>query len=157
MALWRLEASALRLRPQVDLSRMCRCLGKIAMRKTLGIIALTAAALLSAPVSYSQAEAYSGLVKQGYKTGKLSKNAAGAQGWFVSGGGKKYFCRMRATMAYVGSSGLVSILPNGRQIKLDRKTFEEGIGGPDPNIPQLSALKAGKLNDRDVGGCSAAK
>ena len=109
------------------------------------------------PVSHSLAESYPGLVSQGYKTGKLSKNAAGAQGWTVSNGEKKYFCRMKATMAYVGGSGLVSILSNGRQIKLDRKTFEAGMGGPDPNIPQLSALKAGKPNDRDVGGCAAAK
>jgi hypothetical protein len=47
----------------------------------------------------------------------------------VSNGGKKYFSRMRASMAYVGTSRLVSILSNGRQIKLDRKTFEAGIGG----------------------------
>jgi hypothetical protein len=118
---------------------------------------LTMLAALCLPVSQSLAESYPSLVKQGYKTGKLSKNAAGAQGWTVSNGEKKYFCRMRASMAYVGATGLVSILSNGRQIKLDRKTFEAGIGGPYPNIPQLSALKAGKPNDRDVGGCAAAK
>jgi hypothetical protein len=118
---------------------------------------MTVLTALSMPVSQSLAESYPSLVKQGYKTGKLSKNAAGLQGWTVSNGEKKYFCRMKATMAYVGGSGLVSILSNGRQIKLDRKTFEAGIGGPDTNIPQLAALKAGRPNDRDVGGCAAVK
>ena len=127
------------------------------MKRIPQFLMLTALAGFSMPVSQSLAESYPGLVNQGYKTGKLSKNAAGAQSWTVSNGEKKYFCRMKATMAYVGGSGLVSILSNGRQIKLDRKTFEAGIGGPDPNIPQLSALKAGKPNDRDAGGCAAAK
>jgi hypothetical protein len=127
------------------------------MKRQSKLFLLTMLAALCLPVSQSLAESYQSLVKQGYKTGNLSKNAAGAQGWTVSNGGKKYFCRMRASMAYVGATGLVSILSNGRQIKLDRKTFEAGIGGPDPNIPQLSALKAGKPNDRDVGGCASAK
>ena len=127
------------------------------MKRVSQILMLATLAGLALPVSQSLAESYASLVKQGYKTGKLSKNAAGAQGWAVVNGEKKYFCRMKATMAYVGDSGLVSILSNGRQIKLDRKTFESGIGGPDPNIPQLSALKAGKPNERDVGGCAAVK
>ena len=101
---------------------------------------------------------YASLVKQGYKTGKLSKNAAGAQGWTVVKRREEIFLQNEGHHGdYVGGSGLVSILSNGRQIKLDRKTFEAGIGGPDPNIPQLSALKAGKLNARDVGGCAALK
>ena len=127
------------------------------MKRIGKFVLLTALAAICLPVSQSLAESYPSLVKQGYRTGKLSKNAAGAQGWTVSNGEKKYFCRMKATMAYVGGSGLVSILSNGRQIKLDRKTFESGIGGPDPNIPQLSALKAGKPNERDVSGCAAVK
>lgn len=127
------------------------------MKRKFQILMLPALAGLSMPVSQSLAESYPSLVKQGYKTGKLSKNAAGGQGWTASNGERKFFCRMKATMAYVGGSGLVSILSSGRQIKLDRKTFEAGIGGPDPNIPQLSALKAGKPNDRKVGACAAAK
>ena len=109
------------------------------------------------PVSHLLAESYPSLAKQGYKTGKLSRNAAGAQGWTVSNGGTKYFCRMKVTMAYVGANGLVSILSNGRQIKLDRKTFESHLGGSAGDLPQLSDLKAGKLRSKDVGGCSAAK
>jgi hypothetical protein len=127
------------------------------MKRQSNLLLLTMLAALCLPVSQSLAESYSSLIKQGYKTGKLSKNAAGAQGWTVSNGDMRYFCRMRATMAYVGAAGLVSILSNGRQIKLDRKTFESHIGGPDPTIPQLSALKTGKLNARDVGGCAAVK
>lgn len=112
---------------------------------------------LAVTATPSMAESYAGLQKQGYKTGKLSRGPSGAQGWVVSNPDKKYFCKLKASMAYVGSSGLVSILTNGRQIKLDRKTFEAGIGGPDPNIPQMADLKAGRPNTRDVGGCSPLK
>jgi hypothetical protein len=103
------------------------------------------------------AESYASLQKQGYKISKMSRGTSGAQGWAVSNGEKKYFCKLKASMAYVGSSGLVSILSNGKQIKLDRKTFEAGIGGPDANIPQLSDLKAGRPMPRDVGACSPLK
>lgn len=121
------------------------------------LVLLTALAAISMPVSKSMAQSYSSLVKQGYKTGKLSKNAAGAQGWTVSNGEKKYFCRLRASLAYVGATGLVSILSNGRQIKLDRKTFESHLGGSAGDLPQLSDLKAGRPGNKDVGGCAAAK
>jgi hypothetical protein len=103
------------------------------------------------------AESYTSLQKQGYKTGKMSRSASGAQGWVVTHGEKKFFCKLKASMAYVGSSGLVSILSNGRQIKLDRKTFDAGIGGPDPDIPQLADLKSGRPGARDVGSCSPQK
>jgi hypothetical protein len=115
---------------------------------------LFSASLAATPAS---AESYASLQKQGYKTGKMSRGASGAQGWVVTNGEKKFFCKLKASMAYVGSSGLVSILSNGRQIKLDRKTFEVGIGGPDPNIPQLADLKSGKPGARDVGSCSPQK
>lgn len=115
---------------------------------------LFSASLATTPAS---AESYSGLQMQGYKTGKMSRGTSGAQGWVVTNGEKKFFCKLKASMAYVGSSGLVSILSNGRQIKLDRKTFEAGIGGPDPNIPQLADLKSGKPDTRDVGSCSPQK
>jgi hypothetical protein len=121
-------------------------------------IVMTAAAFaLALATNSANAESYAGLQNQGYKTGKLSRGKSGAQGWVVSDGEKKYFCKLKASMAYVGSSGLVSILSNGRQIKLDRKTFEAGIGGPDPNIPQMADLKAGRPNARDVGSCSSVK
>jgi hypothetical protein len=112
---------------------------------------------LALAITPALAESYAGLQKQGYKTSKMSRSASGAQGWVVTNGEKKFFCKLKASMAYVSSSGLVSILSNGKQIKLDRKTFEAGIGGPDPNIPQLADLKSGKPGARDVGSCSPQK
>ena len=126
-------------------------------KSTKWTIAVAAMLFLAASATSSRAESYAGLQGQGFKTSKLSRGASGAQGWVVSNGEKKYFCKLKASMAYVGSTGLVSILTNGRQIKLDRKTFEAGIGGPDKNIPQLSTLKAGKPGARDVGACTLSK
>jgi hypothetical protein len=120
-------------------------------------VVIAAAIAVSLATTTANAESYAGLQKQGYKTGKMSRGKSGAQGWVVSNGEKRFFCKLKSSMAYVGSSGLVSILTNGRQIKLDRKTFEAGIGGPDPDIPQLADLKAGRPSARDVGSCAPLK
>jgi hypothetical protein len=127
------------------------------MKRQSKLFLLTVLTGLCLPVSQSLAESYSSLVKQGYKTGKLSKNAASAQGWTVSNGDKKYFCRMKATMAYEGSNQIVSFTSAGRQVKLDRKTFESHLGGSAGDLPQLSDLKSGKPRSGDVGSCAAAK
>jgi hypothetical protein len=127
------------------------------MRQKLNLVLLTALAAICLPVSQSLAESYPSLIKQGYKTGKLSKNAAGALGWTVSNGEKKYFCRMKATMAYAGSNQIVAFTSAGRLVKLDRKTFESHLGSSAGDLPQLSDLKNGKPRDGDVGSCAAVK
>ncbi|RWN99589.1 hypothetical protein [Mesorhizobium sp.] len=43
------------------------------------------------------------------------------------------------------------------QIPADRKVYEKYTRGPDSSIPQLSDLKAGKPNARNVGSCGPAK
>ena len=73
----------------------------------------------------------------------------------VSKGGKQYFCRMRASLAYVGKKDMVSFTTSGRMITLNRAVFEASLGGPDPTLPQLADLKAGRPRPIDVGTCSA--
>ena len=127
-----------------------------ALLKYFQILVASVAATLSLTAQAS-AESYSKLQGKGFNTSALTRGPSGAQGWIVSNGSKKFFCKLDATMVYVGKTGLVSVLSNGRQIKIDRKTFENAIGGPDPNIPQMSDLRAGRPAPKDVGVCSPAK
>lgn len=126
----------------------------ITAKSSLAAIAFLALVL---PATQGHAESYPKLIEQGYKTSTMTRGASGSFGWKVSNGEKKYFCRLKASTAYVGSTGMVSLTSSGRQIKLDRKTFDSQIGGPDANIPQLADLKAGKPKDRNVGVCSPIK
>jgi len=115
------------------------------------------AMFLLASIVPSHAETYSNLQSGGYKTGKLTRGASGSLGWIVSNGKNKFFCRMRAAHAYVGKTGMVCFTSSGRQISMDRKVYEQYAGGFDASAPQLSDLKAGKLDARDVGACAPAK
>lgn len=121
------------------------------------LIAISVAGIVIIAAVPASAESYSDLQSQGYKTGKMTNGASGALGWYVSNGQKKFFCKLRAANAYVGKPGMVGFTAAGRQIKMDRKTYEQSLGGPDASIPQLSALKAGKLEARHVGGCYPSK
>ena len=112
--------------------------------------------LLAASAGPSHAESYSSLQSQGYTTSKMMRGASGNLGWTVAKGGKKYFCTMRAATAYVGTKGMVAFTSAGRQITLDRQVYEKSVGF-DPSMPQLSDLKAGKLNAADVGNCAPAR
>ncbi|MBZ9670791.1 hypothetical protein [Mesorhizobium sp. ES1-3] len=105
----------------------------------------------------SNAESYSNLQSKGYKTSKLTRGASGSLGWFVSSGEKKFFCKMHVGMAYVGSTKMIGFTSAGAQVPLNRKVYESHAGGHDDAIPQLSDLKAGKPNTRDVGNCAPAK
>jgi hypothetical protein len=115
---------------------------------------LVAVSLAATPAS---AESYASLLKHGYKTGKISRGKSGALGWIVSNGEKRYFCTMRAALAYGGSQGMVGFTSSGKQMNLNRKVFEANLGGPDPTIPQLADLKAGRPDPRDVGSCAPAR
>lgn len=85
---------------------------------------LLAVAFLSSPFA-AQAASFKELSGQGYKVGTLSSNKAGIRGWNLSKGSDRYFCEMRATMAYSGKSGMVSFTSAGRMITLDRATVEK--------------------------------
>lgn len=112
---------------------------------------LLAVAFLSLPV-VAQAASFKELSGQGYKVGALTNNKAGNQGWNLSKGSDRYFCEMRATMAYSGKKGIVSFTSAGRLIKLDRATVEKKVGGS-LDLPQYEDLKAGRLRADDVGSC----
>ncbi|CUX38838.1 MULTISPECIES: hypothetical protein [Agrobacterium] len=112
---------------------------------------LIAAALLALPV-VAQASSFKELSGQGYKVGALSSNKAGIRGWNLSKGSDRYFCEMRATMAYSGKNGMVSFTSAGRMISLDRNTVEKRLGGS-LNLPKYEDLKAGRLRVDDVGSC----
>lgn len=112
---------------------------------------LIAVALLGSPV-VAQAASFKELSGQGYKVGALSSNKAGIRGWNLSKGSDRYFCEMRATMAYSGKNGMVSFTSAGRMISLDRNTVEKRLGGS-LNLPKYEDLKAGRLRADDVGSC----
>lgn len=112
---------------------------------------LIALALLGLPV-VAQAASFKELSGQGYKVGALSSNKAGIRGWNLSKGSNRYFCEMRATMAYSGKNGMVSFTSAGRMISLDRNTVEKRLGGS-LNLPKYEDLKAGRLRADDVGSC----
>jgi len=100
------------------------------------------------------AESFSSLVKKGYAVGKMSQGKSGALGWVLSGKDGKQFCKSKVSLAAVDKKTLVSILASGRMVKVDRATFEAGIGGPDPAIPLLADLKAGRIEPQHVGACT---
>lgn len=112
-------------------------------------LSFIACVILSAPTN---AASYTSLEKKGYIIGPLTKGKSGKLGWFMKKGDVRYFCKSKVSMALVGSKGLVSFTTSGRQLKLDRKTFEKtaSIKG----LPQLSDIKAGRVTKREVGRCS---
>ncbi|PKR88867.1 hypothetical protein CXZ10_12150 [Pleomorphomonas diazotrophica] len=119
-------------------------LKRMVIGATVALIAVTGAA---------QAESYAKLAQQGYKLGKLTTGKSGLPGWVASNGEKQYFCKLKAARAYVGKKGMVMFSTGGRQIEVDRATYDAAIGGPDPSIPQLSDLKAGRVKPDDVDAC----
>lgn len=123
------------------------------MSISLKKLAIGAVVAVIATAGAAQAESFTKLTQQGYKLGKLTTGKSGLPGWIASNGTKQYFCKMTASRAYVGKKGLVIFSTNGRPIEVDRATYEAGIGGPDPAIPQLSDLKAGRIKPADVGSC----
>jgi hypothetical protein len=116
---------------------------------------LIALSLLTLTVASSaQAATYSDLTRQGYRIGPLTQSRGGAPGWILSGGGKRYFCRLGVSMVLSGENGMVSITSSGRRIKADKAAYEAFRGGPNPNLPRLEDLEAGRPRPQDVGICT---
>ncbi|MBS1180372.1 MAG: hypothetical protein H6Q99_252 [Proteobacteria bacterium] len=118
--------------------------------KTLAIGAVIA---VFATTSTAQAESFTKLTQQGYKLGKLTTGKSGLPGWIASNGTKKYFCKMWASKAYIGKTGMVGFTSSGRRVGMDRATYESIVGGFDPSIPQLSDLEAGRVKPANVDSC----
>ncbi|RKE84273.1 hypothetical protein [Rhizobium sp. AG855] len=112
------------------------------------------AASLAFQAGSAFAESYQGLLKKGYTVGKMSQGKSGSLGWVLTGKDGKQFCKSKVSLAVVDKKTLVSILASGRMVKVDRATFEAGIGGPDPSLPLLSDLKAGRVGPQHVGACT---
>ncbi|SCM75645.1 conserved exported hypothetical protein [uncultured Pleomorphomonas sp.] len=123
------------------------------MLDSLKKLAIGAFVAVIATTGVAQAESFTKLTQQGYKLGKLTTGKSGLPGWIASNGTKQYFCKMWANKAYVGKDGMVGFTSSGRQVGVDRATYERIIGGFDPSIPQLSDLKAGRARPADVGYC----
>ncbi|WP_323689943.1 hypothetical protein [Rhizobium sp. AN64] len=109
---------------------------------------LLAVAFLSLPL-VAQAASFRELSGQGYKVGALSSNKAGIRGWNLSRGSDRYFCEMRATMAYSGKNGMVSFTSAGRMITLDRATVEKKAG----QFPELAEVRGSKSRPPARGRC----
>jgi hypothetical protein len=123
---------------------------KALVRLLTGVIA----ASLAFQAAPAFAESFQGLLKKGYTVGKMSQGKSGSLGWVLTAKDGKQFCKARVSMAVVDKKTLVSILGSGRIVKVDRATFESAIGGPDPSLPLLSDLKAGRVGAQHVGACT---
>lgn len=123
------------------------------IRSSLLLVAVvaTGAMLTAGPAA---AESFQGLLKKGYVAGKMVPGRSGSLGWVLTGPGGKQFCKAKVSLAIVDNKTLVSILASGRMVKVDRATFDAGIGGPDPALPKLSDLKAGRVGPQHVGACT---
>ena len=125
--------------------------------KSAGIAGLVVVFGLGGLVAFSstaEASSFERLKKQGFKVSTFTRGKSGARGWFLTKGNDKYFCRFQGTTVYVGKTKMVIYTAAGRAISMNRKAYEEKAGGPDPSIPKMSDLKAGRPDARLVGACT---
>lgn len=118
--------------------------------KRLAIVA--ALGLFVAP-SVASAETMEKLVKDGFKVSKLTNSKSGRLGWHVTKDDRKYFCPIGFASAYIDDKKMYGFSTSGRPIAMDRKVYDDYIGGPDPNIPYWKDIQAGRLRPGDVDPC----
>lgn len=129
------------------------------MDKAKASVRLAAAAIaaqFAMPLAHANAESYAALQGEGYKSSKLTRGASGSLGWFMVGGGKKFFCPMRVATARVGKTGLIGFTSSGKQVPMNRKVYEHYAGSASI-YPQLSDLQAGRPRPQDVRACVPAR
>ena len=125
--------------------------------QSVGTAGLAVALGLGGLVAFSQsaeAASFERLKKQGFKVGTFTRGRSGSRGWYLSKGNEKYFCKFQGTTVYVGKNKMVIYTATGREMSMNRKAYEEKAGGPDPSIPKMSDLKAGRPEARQVGACA---
>ncbi|NLS04650.1 hypothetical protein HGP14_14930 [Rhizobium sp. P32RR-XVIII] len=122
-------------------------------RSSRCLFAAAAFMSLALPAAAS-AESFPSLAEQGYSVSVLGPGKFGGLGWVVSKGNEQFFCRIRASLAYVGEKDMVSFSKSGRIVTLNRAVFESSLGRPDSTLPQLADLQAGHPRPADVGTCS---
>ena len=116
------------------------------------LIALVAIFSTASPVLAAK---YSNLKKNGYSTGKLTKNSAGIDGWIVMKGNDRRFCRMKTGMAIVNSKTMIAFTSSSRKITIDRKAFESRSGQSAADLyPRWSDVKNGTMDAKHVGRCT---
>jgi hypothetical protein len=125
-------------------------------KASVRLAAAVIAAQFAMPLTHANADSYAALQGQGYKTSKLTRGASGSLGWFVIGGGKKFFCPMRVATAQVGKTGLIGFTSSGKQVPMNRKVYEHYAGSASI-YPQLSDLQAGRPRPQDVRACIPAR
>jgi hypothetical protein len=118
-------------------------------------ICLAVIGVFAAP-SVASAEDFANLTKNGYAVGKITRGKSGQIGWTLKKAGKTYFCPARLSSVYVDNKTMYLFMASGNKIEGDRKTFDDRIGGPDPNIPYWKDLQAGRVNPRNVKPCAPA-
>ena len=98
----------------------------------------------------AEAASYASLKRKGYKTGPFTRSPAGTRGWYLTGGGKRYFCRLGVSAVRSGN-GLAFFTTGGRMIRAGK------AGRRAAGAPKLSDLRAGRLRARDVGSCRVSR
>jgi hypothetical protein len=112
--------------------------------------------LLAAP-SMASAKSMDSLVQDGFKVSKLTRGKSGLAGWYATKGDEKYFCPTRLALIYVDSKDMIALTTQGAQLTIDRKTFDDHIGGPDPTIPYWKDVVVGKVAPEHVKPCLPSK
>lgn len=125
-----------------------QCLKSFVVIATIGLFA--------AP-TIANAESMEKLVQNGFKVSKLTQGKSGLAGWYLTKGDQKYFCPTRLGLVYVDSKKMLALSTQGRQVPMDRATFDAHIGGPDPNIPYWKDVLVGKVAPSHVNACLPSK
>ena len=101
----------------------------------------------------AEASSFERLKNKGFKVGTFTRGKSGSRGWYLTNGSERYFCRFKGSTVYIGKTKMVIYTGPGREISMNRKAYEEKAGGPDPSIPMMRDLKAGRPEARLVGAC----
>ena len=124
-------------------------------------LGLAVGAALSLAACQTQANpniaTYSDLKARGLKTSRLGpnkENRSWGVGWYVSGGGERYWCAASSTTVRIGTDGFgVFAISTGKVYEVDEQRFANSLRRDTSDAPQLEDLKAGRPRPQDVNGC----
>ena len=116
------------------------------------VLVATALGMLAVP-SMANAKSMESLVQDGFKVSKLTRGKSGLAGWYVTKGDQKYFCPIRLALAYIDDKDMMALTTQGAQMIIDRKTFDDYLGGPDPTMPYWKDVVVGKVRPGDAKPC----
>ena len=119
----------------------------------VGLVCELCLSALAVP-GIAHASSYADLIGRGYRIGPLTQSRGGAAGWILRRGDSRYFCHLGVSLMLSGKNGMVSMSASGRQVRINKRAFENFRGGPDPSLPHLEDLNAGRPRPQDVGYCT---